>query len=168
MTFRMIQKMQEYKNRRAHRPGEKHCNADGLSRRPNEKPEWKNGEERELRVQIPEFQTIEKAHGGAQEDLKSDSSSKKKNADVIAHARTHIPQPPREVAKYATGNFMDSSSSLVFCVSGDMRVKSLPMTDFVVRYSHLRPTEDLVNRVGGMLVYCDSEQSSYTYLLMTK
>ena len=41
MTFRMIQKMQEYNNRIVHRPAEKHCNADGLSRRPNEKPEWK-------------------------------------------------------------------------------------------------------------------------------
>ena len=50
---------------------------------------------------------------------------------------------------------MESSSSLVFCVSGDMRVKSSPMTDFVVRYSLLRPTEDSVNRVGGMLVYWD-------------
>ena len=63
---------------------------------------------------------------------------------------------------------MESSSSLVFCVSGDMRVKSSPMTEFVVRYSHLRPTEDSVNHVGGILVYWDSEQSRYIYLLMTK
>ena len=49
MTFRMIQKMQEYNYRIVHRPGEKHCNADGLSRRPNEKPEWKEGQEEELR-----------------------------------------------------------------------------------------------------------------------
>ena len=68
MTFRMIQKMQEYNYRIVHRPGEKHCNADGLSRRPNEKPEWKEGEEEELRGQVPEFQTMEKALGGAQED----------------------------------------------------------------------------------------------------
>ena len=91
MTFRMIQKMQEYNYRIVHRPGEKHCNADGLSRRPNEKPEWKEGEEEELRGQIPEFQTMEKALGGAQEDLNSGSSSKKKDADVIAHARIQIP-----------------------------------------------------------------------------
>ena len=83
-----------------------------------------------------------KALGGAQEDLKNGSSSKKKNDDVIAHARMHIPHPPREVVKYGTRNFMESSSSLVFCVSGDMRVESSPMTDFVVRYLHLRPTED--------------------------
>ena len=63
---------------------------------------------------------------------------------------------------------MESSSSLVFCVSGDMRVKSLPMTDFVVRYSYLRPTEDSVNRVGGILVYWDSEHLRFFYLLMTK
>ena len=61
--------------------------------------------------------------------------------------------------KYATGNFMELSSSLVFCVSGDMRVKSSSMTEFVFRFSHSRPTEDSVNRVGGKLVYWDSEQS---------
>ena len=63
---------------------------------------------------------------------------------------------------------MELSGSLVFCVSGDMRVKSSPMTEFVVRYSHLRPTEDSVNRVGGTLVYWDREQSRYIYLLITK
>ena len=63
MTFRMIHKMQEYNYRIAHKPGEKHCNAEGLSRRPNEKPEWKEGEKEELRGQIPEFQTMEKALG---------------------------------------------------------------------------------------------------------
>ena len=59
-------------------PGEKDCNADGLSRRPNERPEWKEGEEEELRGQVPEFQTMEKALGGAQDDLNSGSSSKRK------------------------------------------------------------------------------------------
>ena len=96
MTFRLIQKRQKYNYRIAYRPGEKHCNADGLSRRPNEKPEWKGGEEEELRGQIPEFQTMEKALGGAQADLNSGSSSKKKNDGVIAHARVHIPHPRRE------------------------------------------------------------------------
>ena len=63
---------------------------------------------------------------------------------------------------------MESSSSLVFCVSGDMRVEPSPMTEFVVKYSYLRSTEDCVNRIGGMLVYWDSEQSRYIYLLMTE
>ena len=152
MTSRMFQKMQEYNYRIVRRPGEKQCNADGLKRRPNEKPEWKEVEEEELRGQIPEFQTMEKALGGAQDNLNSGGSSKKKNTDVIAHARVHIPHPPREVVKYATGNFMESSSSLVFCLS------SSPMTEFV-KYSQLMPTEDSVNRVGGMLVYWDIEQS---------
>ena len=132
-TLLMIQRMQEYNYRIVHRPGQKHCNADGLSRRPNEKPEWKEGEEEELRGQILEFQTMEKALGGAREDLNSGSSSKKEDTDVIAHARMHIPHPPREVVKYATGDFMESSSSMVFSVSGDMRVRSSPMTEFVLR-----------------------------------
>ena len=111
---------------------------------------------------------MERALGGAQEDLNGSSSLKKRNKDVIVHARMHIPHPPREVVKYATGNFMESSNSLVFCVSGNMRVKSSPMTDFAVRSSHLRSTQDSVNRVGGMLVYWDSECSRYIFLLMTK
>ena len=111
---------------------------------------------------------MEKALGGAQEDLKGGFSLKEKDMDVIAHARMHIAHPPREVVKYATGNFIESSSSLVFCVSGDMRVKSSPMTDFVVSYSHLRPTEDSNNRVAGMLVYWNSEQSRYIFLFMNK
>ena len=166
MTFRVIQKVQEYIYRIVHRPVEKHCNADGLSRRPNEKPEWKEDEEHELRGLIPEFQTIEKALGGAQEDLKGSISLKKIDTDVIA--RMHIPLPPREVVKYASGNFMELYISLVFCVSGDMQNKSSPTTEFNVRYSYLRPTEDSVNRVGGLLVYWDNEHLSYIYLLMTK
>ena len=39
MTFREIQKMQKYEYRIVYRPGEKENNADGLSRRLNEKPE---------------------------------------------------------------------------------------------------------------------------------
>ena len=87
----MIQQMQEYNYRIVHRPGKKHCNADGLSRRPIEKQEWKKGEEEELRGQIPEFQTMEKELGGAPKFLISGSSSKKKIDDVIVHARMHIP-----------------------------------------------------------------------------
>ena len=63
---------------------------------------------------------------------------------------------------------MESSSSLVFCASGDMRVISSPMTEFVVKYSHLGPTEESIYRVGGTLVYWDNEQPRYIYLLMTK
>ena len=121
-----------------------------------------------MRRQFPEFQTMEKALGGAQEVLKSGSSSKRETAAVLAHARMHIPHPPKKVVKYATGNFMESSSSLAFCVSSDMQVKSSPMTEFVVRYSHLRPMEDSVNRVGGNLVFWDREQSRYIYFLRTE
>ena len=60
MAFRMIQKMQECNYRTVHGQGEKHFNANVLSRRPNERPEWKEGKEEELRGKIPEFQTMEK------------------------------------------------------------------------------------------------------------
>ena len=49
----MIQKMQEYIYQIVQRPEEKTCNADRLSRRPNEKPEWKDGEKEELIGKTP-------------------------------------------------------------------------------------------------------------------
>ena len=39
MTFRMVQKLQEYDYQIVHRPSDNHCNADGLSRRPNDIPQ---------------------------------------------------------------------------------------------------------------------------------
>ena len=66
-TFRMIQKRREYKYQIVIRPEEEHCTADGFSRRPNEKPGWKENEE-ESRGQFAEFQTLEKALGGAQKN----------------------------------------------------------------------------------------------------
>ena len=143
MTFWMNQKIQEYNYRKSQRPSEKDCSASGLNRRPNEKSEWKEGEEDELRGKILEFQTIEKAFGGAQEDLTSGGSSKKKDADVIADARMHIQHTPREVVKHETGNFIESSSPLVFCVSDDMPVKPSPLTGFVVNYLEFRQLKTL-------------------------
>ena len=58
MTFRMIQKMQDNGYRIVDRPGEKYNNADGLSRRPDENPEWKKGEEEELSGVVPQFETL--------------------------------------------------------------------------------------------------------------
>ena len=66
---------------------------------------------------------MEKQLGGAQEYLNSGSFSKKKDADVIAHARIHILQARREVAIYAYLNSMESSCSLGFCFEGNMQVK---------------------------------------------
>ena len=61
-----------------------------------------------------ELQTMEKALGGAQKDLNSRSSSKTKDAGVNLNARMHIPRRPRDLMKYATPIFMESSISLVF------------------------------------------------------
>ena len=75
MTFQMLQKLQDFIYRIDHRPGWNHCNANRVSRRPTEKPECRDGEEEYLQGQITEFQTMEKALGGAQDDIKSGSSS---------------------------------------------------------------------------------------------
>ena len=64
--------MQEYNYRIVHRPGEKHCNAEGLKRRAMRSQSGKKAKKKSC-----EIQSVEKALGGAQEDLNSGSSSKK-------------------------------------------------------------------------------------------
>ena len=71
MNFRMVQKHQEYDYQIVHRPGDKHCNADGLSRIPNDVPQWLPGEEDALRGPIPEFTEIDSALFGAERDLRA-------------------------------------------------------------------------------------------------
>ena len=139
MTFRMIQKMHEYDYRIVHRPGEKHNNADGLSRRPNEKPEWKIGEEEELRGVIPRFETFDITLEGAENDIKRKTDQSTKNEEVVRHVKLQVQHPPRKVVRYETGNFIVASESSILCNSGDMRVKTEPMAQFVAMYSHLRP-----------------------------
>ena len=158
MAFRMIQKMQEYDYRIVYRPGEKHNNADGLSSGPNEKPEWQIGEEDELRGVIPRFETFDSALEGAEEDTKRKTGQITKNEEVVRHVKLQVPHPPREVVRYETGIFIVASESLIFCTSGDMRVKTYAMTQFVAMYSHLRPGFDSINRVGGVLIYWDPER----------
>ena len=107
MTLRIIQKMQEENYQIIHRPGETHCNADGFSRKSNEIREWKEGEEEELRCPIPEFQTMEKALRGAEEDINSRNFLKKRDADVMVHARMLIPHHPRGVVNMQLENSLN-------------------------------------------------------------
>ena len=92
MTFRMIQKIQEYNHRIVHRQRLKHCNADGLSNKPNEKPSGKGSEGEDLRSQVPEFQTMKKALGSTQEDLNTVVPQKRKLRTYLRtlECTTHI------------------------------------------------------------------------------
>ena len=147
--------MQEYGYRIVHRPGEKHNNADGLSRRPNEKPEWKIGEEEEFRGAIPRFETFDIALEGAENDIKRETDQITKNEEVVGHVNLQVLHPPRELVRYEPGTFIALSESLIFCNSGNMRVKTQPMAQVVATYSHLRPGNGSINRVGGVLIYWD-------------
>ena len=168
MTFTLIQKMQEYDYRIVHRPGEKLNNADGLSRRPNEKSEWEIGEEEELRGVIPRFETFDSALEGAEDDIKRKTGQITKNEEVVRHVKLQVPHQPTEVVRYETGIFIAASESLIFCNSGNMRVKTEPMPQFVAMYSHLRPGLDSIKRVGGVLIYWDPERERYICLLPVK
>ena len=59
MTFRMVQKLREYDYQIVHRPGDKHCNANGLSRIHNDVPQWLPREEEALKEPIPKFTDFE-------------------------------------------------------------------------------------------------------------
>ena len=61
MTFRMIQKLQEFDFMFVHRAGNQHGNADGLSRRTSEEPDWAPGEREELTGSCPEPVSLEVA-----------------------------------------------------------------------------------------------------------
>ena len=172
MTFRMVQKLQEYDYQIVHRPGDKHCNADGLSRRPNDVPEWQPGEEETLRGPVPEFTEFEDALFQAENALKTARSKTKGTsafgADINRHMRMQVPHPPREVVRYEEGHFMDSPHSLVICVPADMRVTTAPLKEYLKKYSHLPPLPESVNKVGGFLVYKDPKRDRFFYLLITK
>ena len=172
MTFRMVQKLQEYDYQIVHRPGDKHCNADGLSRRPNDVPQWLPGEGDALRGRIPEFTEFDSALFEAERDLRAARTKAREklenSEDVARHLKMQISHPPREVVRYREGDFFESPDSLVLCVSADMRVATAPMKSFVKKYSHLPPLAESVNRVGGFLVYQDVEKGRYVYILITK
>ena len=106
--------------------------------------------------------------GGAEDDIKKKTGQITKNEEVVRHVKLQVPHPPREVVRYETGIFIAASQSLIFCNSGDMRVKTEPKAQFVAMYSHLRPGLDSINRVGGVLIYWDPERERHIYLLLVK
>ena len=95
---------------------------------------------------------------GAENDIRRKTDQSTKNVEVVQHKMLQVPHPPREVVRYDTGMFIVAMESLIFCNSGDMRVKTEPMAQFVATHSRLRPGLDSVNRVGGVLIYWDPER----------
>ena len=70
MTFRMCQFLQEYNFQVVHRAGSKHANADGLTRRTDESPEWEPGEREEMTGNCPEAVDIDTAISKATDHLR--------------------------------------------------------------------------------------------------
>ena len=155
----MVQKLQEYDYQIVHRPGDNHCNADGLSRRPNDVPQWLPGDKETLRGPIAEFTEFDSALFEAERDLQAArTKAREKNdlsEDIARHFKMKLAHPPREVVRYREGNFLESPDSLVLSIATDMRVSTAPMKSFIRSYSHLLPLGESVNRVGGFLVYKD-------------
>ena len=126
----MVQKLQEYDYQIVHRPGDKHCNADGLSQRPNDIPQLLHGEEDALRGPIPEFTEFESAPFEAERDLRAARTKAReilileKSEDATRHLKMQISHPQREVVRYRERDFFESTESLVLCISADMRVDS--------------------------------------------
>ena len=70
MTFRMCRFLQEHNFQVVHRPGSKHANADGLTRRTEESPEWKPAERKEMTGNCPEAVDIVTAISKATDHLR--------------------------------------------------------------------------------------------------
>ena len=155
-----------------HLEHDKHCNADGLSRRPNDVPQWLPGEEETLRGPIPEFTEFDSALFEAERDLQAArNKAREKNdlsEDIARHFKMKLAHPPREIVRYREGNFLESPDSLVLCIAADMRVSTAPTKSFIRSYSHLLSLGESVNRVGGFLLYKDENHERYVYLLITK
>ena len=66
MIFRMLQKLQEFDFQVVHRSGEKHGNADGLSRQSSNTPEISVEEQKELFGDCPAAETLNDALGHIQ------------------------------------------------------------------------------------------------------
>ena len=164
--------LQEYDYQIVRRPGDKHCNADGLSRRPNDIPQWLRGDRDALRGPIPEFTEFDSALFEAKRDLRAARTKARekleKSEDVTRHLQLQISHPPREVVRYHEGDFFEPPESVVLCISADLRVVTTPMKSFVKKYSHLPPLAESVYRIGGFLVYRDVEKERYVYILITK
>ena len=74
MNFRMVQNFQEYDYQIVHRPGDKHCKADGLSRGPIDVHygiEWLSGERDALRGPNSDFTEFDSALFEAERDLRA-------------------------------------------------------------------------------------------------
>ena len=103
MTFRMVQKLQEYDYQIVHRSGDKHCNADGLSRRPNDVPQWLPGQEEALKGPIPEFTEFDSALFEAERDLQAARTKAREtnelSEDVARRFKMQFAHPPREVVR---------------------------------------------------------------------
>ena len=117
---------------------------------------------------MPQFETFDSALEGAEDDIKRKTGQITKNDEVVRHVKLQVPHPPRKVVRYETGIFIAAPESLIFCTSGDMRVKTESMIQFVAMYSHLRPGIHSINRVGGVLIYWDPERERYIYVLLVK
>ena len=105
---------------------------------------------------------------GAENDIKKKTDHVTKNDEVVRHVKLQVPHPPRGIVRFETGIFLAASESLIFCNSGDMRVKTEPMAQFVAMYLHLRPVLESINRVEEILIYWDPERERYIYLLLVK
>ena len=66
MIFRMLQKLQEFDFQVVHQPGEKHGNADGLSRQNSKTPELSVEEQKRLFGNCPAAETLDDALGHIQ------------------------------------------------------------------------------------------------------
>ena len=178
MTFRMVQKLQEYDYTIVHRPGNKHGNADGLTRREDPREDWKDGELEALRGQCPEPKPYEEALEDVRDFLKT-MSELRPSAHLNAAAsdqpeescRTlmtsnRYPDPVMEIEDF----LLDSCRSLVQCITVDFRLVTLYQDEpnFDPFLAEALPTLKRQPMPGDVIAIRDTEKPRWRYYLIIK
>ena len=178
MTFRMVQKLQEYDYTIVHRPGNKHGNADGLTRREDPREDWKDGELEALRGQCPEPKPCEEALEDVRDFLKT-MSELRPSAHLNAAAsdqpeescRTlmtsnRYPDPVMEIEDF----LLDSCRSLVQCITVDFRLVTLYQDEpnFDPFLAEALPTLKRQPMPGDVIAIRDTEKPRWRYYLIIK
>ena len=106
----MIQKLQEFNFTIVDRPGNKHVNADGLSRREEDIPEWQKEAKEALRGQTPEVLPLELAL----------EESERKLANTCNVVRTRDANHQGGYLTSQIGRILDCQGAVALCVPPDL------------------------------------------------
>ena len=178
MTFRLVQNLQEYDYIVVHRPGNKHGNVDGLTRREDPREDWKDGELEALRGQCPEPKSYEEALENVRNFLDTTSELK-----PSAHLNAAVSDQPDESCRtLMTSNRysdpvmeveafrLDSCQSIAQCIIVDFQLAILYQDEpnFDPFLAETLPTLKRQPMPGDVIAMRDTEKPRWRYYLIIR